>query len=34
MQKVKAQHTGIHESLYNSGRISPFNYGLSIKIKL
>ena len=34
MQKIKAKHTDIHESLYNSGRISPFNYGLSIKIKL
>ena len=34
MQKVKADHTGTHESLYNSGRISPFNYGLSVKIKL
>lgn len=34
MQKVKAHHTGIEESLFNSGRISPFNYGLSIKIKL
>lgn len=34
MQKVKANHTGIDETLFNSGRISPFNYGLSIKIKL
>ena len=34
MQKVKAYHTDIKESLFNSGRISPFNYGLSIKIKL
>ena len=34
MQKVKAHHTGIEETLFNSGRISPFNYGLSVKIKL
>ena len=34
MQKVKAHHTGLEESLFNSNRISPFNYGLSIKLKL
>lgn len=34
MQKVEANHTGIHESLYNSSRISPFNYGLSVKVKI
>ena len=34
MQKIKAYHTGLEESLFNSSRISPFNYGLSIKLKL
>ena len=34
MQKVEAKHTGIEESLFNSSRISPFNYGLSIKVKI
>ena len=34
MQKIKALHTGLDESLFNSGKISPFNYGLSIKFKL
>ena len=34
MQKVKAYHTDQEESLFNSSRISPFNYGLSIKLKL
>ena len=34
MQKVKANHRNLYETLFDSGRISPFNYGLSIKIKL
>lgn len=34
MQKVKQKETGNMASLYNSGLIPRFNYGLSIKIKL
>ena len=34
MQKVKKKDTGFTTSLYNSGLIPRFNYGLSIKLKL
>ena len=34
MQKVKQKETGNMASLYNSGLIPQFNYGLSIKLKL
>lgn len=34
MQKVKAKDTGNMMSMYNSGLIPRFNYGLSVKIKL
>lgn len=34
MQKIKAWHTGTEQSLFASGRIPAFSYGISLKVKL
>lgn len=34
LRKVKARHTDTEISLYNSAFVTPFNYGVSLKLKL
>lgn len=34
LRKVKAHHTDTEMSLYNSAFVTPFNYGVSLKLKL
>lgn len=34
LRKIKARHTDTEMSLYNSAFVTPFNYGVSLKLKL
>ena len=34
MQKIKNEQTGNETSLFDSSLITPFNYGISFKLKL
>lgn len=34
LQKVKHSRTGLRTTIYNTGYITPFYYGLSVRIKI
>ena len=34
MRKIKSYHTGTDVSLFGSGYVPPFNYGITLKLKL
>lgn len=34
LQRIKSSRTGLHSTIFNSGYISPYYYGLSVRLKI